>query len=285
MDDSEEARDEGGTAGEWFSSFTKRNIVLVVVFFLSNLLTAVSTLVTAVTVLREAGTDWRAVEYGKLRQLRAGYTLEKFRLELGPPVFRTPLVVGGVEFVRNVYRTREQYWVEVISNKSDAAVTYAVTTCDADFRPAFLFGSDAKHRVVLNVNTLSDVVPETEERDLSLRLHIGSTRGSPDLAFHEYGGGGPTGYREFAWGFNDVCAWRPKTPGYALRANWEKWFSAHPERYGEPLKTQYLPEQLNQAARAIMAESVINTYAEAAPFEDMIRYYPDQIGVSRLTVG
>ncbi|MFF6772161.1 hypothetical protein ACFY8W_01190 [Streptomyces sp. NPDC012637] len=39
--------------------------------------------------------------------------------------------------MRNVYRPRPEYWVEVISNKLDASVTYAVTSCDPSFPPAF----------------------------------------------------------------------------------------------------------------------------------------------------
>lgn len=33
-----------------------------------------------------------------------------------------------------------------------------------------------------------------------------------------------------------------------------------------------------------MAESVVNTYAETAFSEELLTYYPTQIGVSRLTV-
>ncbi|MFJ8133312.1 ETEC_3214 domain-containing protein [Streptomyces hydrogenans] len=285
MDDSEApgSPETSATAGERFSSFTKRNVVLVAVFFLSNLLTAVSTLVTAVTVLRETGTDWRAAEYRKLRQLRAGYTLEKFRQELGPPVFRTPLEGGG-PFVRNVYHPREEYWVEAISDKSNAAMTYAVTTCDPAFRPEFFFGGDDKTRIVLNENTLSDVLPAEWERDQSLQLSFGGTRSTPQLAFHVFGGGGPSHYREFAWGLNDVCSvWRSRTPGYDVRASWKRWFEAQ-KGYEEPLGTFFLPEKLDKGARGIMAESVVNTYAETVAFQDMLRYYPIGIGVDVLTV-
>lgn len=79
MDDPEAPESEGLTAGERFSSFTKRNAVLVAVFFLSNLLTAVSTLVTAVTVLRDSQTDWHAAEYGKLKELRAATRWRSFK--------------------------------------------------------------------------------------------------------------------------------------------------------------------------------------------------------------
>ncbi|OQD51848.1 hypothetical protein BM536_037675 [Streptomyces phaeoluteigriseus] len=284
MDDSEEPEDGRGTTGERFSSFTKRNLVLVAVFFLSNLLTAVSTLVTAVTVLGESQKDWRAAEYRKLRELRAGYTLEKFQKELGPPVFRTSLEPGSA-LVRNVYRPREQYWVEAISNKTNAAVTYAVTTCDPTFRPEFFFeGNGRRHRVVLNKTTLSEALPAQEQRDESLKIFFGGTGSSDNFVFHVYGHGGGTNYRTFAWGLNDTCpTWHAKSPGYDPQSSWGKWYQEH-RPAEDPPGHFFLAEKLDEGARDIMAESVVNTYAETAFARDMSTYYPNQIGVSRLVV-
>ncbi|MGI5353848.1 ETEC_3214 domain-containing protein [Streptomyces sp. CA-252508] len=285
MDDSEEPEGGSETAGERFSSFTKRNILLVAVFFLSNLLTAVSTLFTAVTAWEETRTDWRAAEYRKLRGLRAGYTLEKFQRELGPPVFRTPLAPDSA-FVRNVYRPREQYWVEAISNKSNAAVTYAVTTCDPTFRPEFVFvgGDDRQNMVVLNQSTLSEVLPAQEQRGEGLKIFVGGTGGSYSLVFHSYGRGGGTRYREFAWGLNDVClAWRGKTSGRDLEIAWGRWYREHLSGEAPPGHV-FVPTRLDEEARDLMAESVVNTYAETASNEQMLTYYPTQIGVDRLTV-
>jgi hypothetical protein len=284
MDDSEEPEGGRETAGERFSSFTKRNILLVAVFFLSNLVTAVSTLVTAVTVLRETRTDWHAAEYRKLRELRAGYTLEKFQKELGPPVFRAPLEPGSA-FVRNVYRPREQYWVEAISNKTNASVTYAVTTCDPTFRPEFSFeGNGRRHRVVLSETTLSEVLPAQEQREEGLKLFFGGTGSSYHFVFHMYDLGGGTNYRQFAWGLNDVCdIWHAKTPGYDPQSAWEEWYWEH-RPAEDPPSHYFLSEELGEA-RDIMAESVVNTYAESAFAEHMPTYYPTQIGVSRHIVG
>ncbi|MFD5325294.1 ETEC_3214 domain-containing protein [Streptomyces sp. NPDC127092] len=286
MDDSPTTGGEegDGTAGERFSAFAKRNVLLVAVFFLSNLVTAVSTLVTAVTVLRDSRTDWHAAEYRKLRELRAGYTLEKFQKELGPPVFRTPLESGG-GFVRNVYRPRQEYWVEVISNKIDAAVTYAVTSCEPSFRPAFSYGGTRVDRnVVLNQNTLADVLPADELRGQSLKVFFGGTGSSDSLVFQVYGGSGGSDYREFAWGLNDVCPqWQGKSTGRDLRVSWEQWYADHRPAEDPPAYT-YVDEQVVASARALMAESVVNTYAETAVTEQMLTYYPSQIGVSRLTV-
>ncbi|MFD8207103.1 ETEC_3214 domain-containing protein [Streptomyces sp. NPDC059695] len=286
VEDSEgpEAEGRSGTAGERLSTFTKRNILLVSVFFLSNLLTAVSTLVTAVTVLRESRTDWHAAEYRKLSQLRAGYTLEKFQKELGPPVFRRALDSGG-PFVTNVYRPREQYWVEVISDKNNAARTYAVTTCDPSFHPEFLYGGARKGRVVLNENTLSDVLPSDEQREESLKIYFGSTAGSPGAVFQVYDRGAASAYRQFAWGLNEVCpTWHSKTPGYDPQASWAGWYQKHQGQKEPPPGHSFLAEELNEGARPIMAESVVNTYAESAVGEILLTYYPTQIGVERLVV-
>ncbi|MFK0230520.1 ETEC_3214 domain-containing protein [Streptomyces sp. NPDC090303] len=275
----------GETAGERFSTFTKRNILLVSVFFLSNLLTAVSTLVTAVTVLRESRTDWHAAEYRKLSQLRAGYTLEKFQQELGPPVFRTALEGGGGPFVRNVYRPREQYWVEVISDKNNAAMTYAVTTCDPAFRPEFFYGGARKGRVVLNENTLSDVLPPEEQREESLKVYFGYTAGSPGVVFQVYDRGAASAYRQFAWGLNEVCpTWHSKTPGYDPLVSWAGWYQKHQGQKEPPAGHSFLAEELNEGARLIMAESVVNTYAESAVDKTLLTFYPKQIGVNRLVV-
>ncbi|MFF5972131.1 ETEC_3214 domain-containing protein [Streptomyces sp. NPDC012769] len=281
-EDAETPAGEGG-AGERFGVFVKRNIVLAAVFFLSNLITAVSTLVTAVAVLRETQTDWRAVEYRKLRELRAGYTLEKFQKELGPPAFRTPLATGG-PFVRNVYRPREEYWVEVISNKSNAAVTYAVTSCDPAFRPEFRFGGEPGLKVVLNRNVLSDVLSAEVQRDEALKIFLGSTASAPSLVFQVYGGAAPSGYRQAAWGLNDVCPeWRSTSPGHDPLKSWQNWFWGAREAEDPPAHT-YIAERLDTKARAIAAESIVNTYAETAFGEDMLTYYPRQIGVDRLVV-
>lgn len=282
MDDSEEPEGGSETAGERFSSFTKRNILLVAVFFLSNLLTAVSTLFTAVTAWEETRTDWRAAEYRKLRGLRAGYTLEKFQKELGPPVFRAPLEHDSA-LVRNVYRPREQYWVEAISNRSNATVTYAVTTCDPTFRPELVFkGSDQSYKVVLNETTLREVLPAEEQQYESLKIFLGGFGSSYSLVFQVYGSGGTTYYREFAWGLNDVCQpWRAKTSGHDMEIAWGKWYRKHRPAEDPPSHTFV---ELDKEATDMMAESVVNTYAETAFGEHMNTLYPTQIGVDRFTV-
>ncbi|WP_369149618.1 ETEC_3214 domain-containing protein [Streptomyces sp. R44] len=235
--------------------------------------------------MREARTDWHAAEYRKLSQLRAGYTLEKIQKELGPPVFRTSLESGG-PYVRNVYRPREQYWVEVISDKNNAAMTYAVTTCDPAFRPEFFYGGHVqKGGVVLNENTLSDVLPAAEQREESLKIFFGYTAGSPGAVFQVYDRGAGSSYRQFAWGLNEVCpTWHSKTPGYDPQASWASWYGKHQGLKEPPPGHSFLAEELNEGARPIMAESVVNTYAECAAGETLLTYYPTQIGVDRLVV-
>ncbi|MFF4259836.1 ETEC_3214 domain-containing protein [Streptomyces sp. NPDC001663] len=269
------------STAERFSAFTRRNILLVAVFFLSNLLTAVSTLITAVTVLNETRRDWRAAEYRKLSELRAGYTLEKFREQLGVPAFRVP-VAAGSSYVRNVYRPRSEYWVEVISNRSNASVAFTVTTCEPTFRPKFSFSDKT---VVLNQSTLLDVLPPAEQPGDLLRIHSGHTRSSYDSVFEVYGGSGGTNYRQFAWGLNDICpTWRGPKARYDANAAWGKWEYEHNREDQSSGHTYYNGEELDGSARSIMANSVVNTYAETALFEELDDYYDQQIGVDRLSV-
>ncbi|WP_445072861.1 hypothetical protein [Streptomyces sp. SAS_267] len=137
--------DEGGSGhsdlstGERFARFVKRNALLTVALFSSSLVTAVSTLVTAVITLNNSRSDWHPAEYRKLRELHAGYSIEKFRENLGVPAFRIPFGTGPNDdlpdegYTKNVFRPRQDYWVEVISDPTGRTVTYSVTSCRADF--------------------------------------------------------------------------------------------------------------------------------------------------------
>ncbi|WP_426361724.1 hypothetical protein [Streptomyces sp. E-08] len=87
----------------------------------------------------------------------------------------------------------------MISDKSNSAVTYAVTACDPTFRPEFFFvGNDRRNRVALNESTLSDVLPSQEQSDLWLKVYFGGTGSSYSLVFQVYDLGGGTHYRQFA---------------------------------------------------------------------------------------
>ncbi|MGW4759700.1 hypothetical protein [Streptomyces chartreusis] len=267
-------------------ALSRRNLLIVIVFFLSNIVTAVSTLVTAVGVLRESTTDWRDAEYRKLRSLRGGHTIERFTQTLGQATYRmeypdyVPTVDVGdkSKLTRHVFRPREEYRVEVLTDSKGSTLTYTVTSCHPDFRP--WFEVDRNRRNGFRV-TLGTSLAEVRPSNPSLYLWMTATGALQSTVSQREETGDEDGWREYAWGSNDACPLtseekRERTDRFQSR--WEAWRARHrPDDTG-----QYTGDTSDPKTRSLMKRSVVNVYAETAPqHPTMGSFYPALLGVDR----
>ncbi|MEV6326950.1 ETEC_3214 domain-containing protein [Streptomyces sp. NPDC051909] len=271
---------------ERLKRFQSENGTLTVLFFVASIVTALSTLATASVAgwgwWQKSHEDWRPAEYKKLNQLRSGQTIERFQELLGKPAYRKTRTDGKVSLV---FHPRQEYWVDVTTDRTNTTLSYSVTSCSNQFRPTFRFRNGSRWpRVTLNsenlYNTLAD---EIESKSNGLRLKVFSaTATSSEYAFQTYIGGNPTSYRTYAWGINDSCgAWTDEQKEIRLDP-WDDWYLKHPQRQGGILIV--LGTDLQATDYQMMKSSTPNTYAETAPGVDIDSVYPDQIGVDRIVI-
>ncbi|MEV6758456.1 hypothetical protein [Streptomyces sp. NPDC051214] len=288
MADHEEA---GGGVTAWVHGLTKRNLLIVAVLFLSNIVTAVSTLATAWGVLRQSTADWRPAEYRKLRALRGGHALERFTQTLGPASYRfafrdhAPGVeVPGMDKARltmHVFRPREDYRVEVITEPGNSTLVYAVTSCRPDFRPSFEVDRNnrrsAEYRFTITLGTpLADVRPEIS----TVRQWMTATGARQAAVSQQVGTGEEDGRREYAWGANDVCpltSAEERARSVTFWSAWEAWQRGRtPDEHGV-----YEGRRSDPQTRSLMKRSTVNVYAETMPYGQISAYYPALLGVDR----
>ncbi|WP_331718837.1 hypothetical protein OG851_43190 (plasmid) [Streptomyces sp. NBC_00161] len=273
-DDQERQRRRSSLA-ERFDRLTGRNLLLKVVLLMAGLVTAISTLTTAVVSVVEwrPKKDWRSVEYAKLGRLRAGHTLESFRAVLGAPLYRRTPKGGNLTY--STFSPRPDYWVDVVTDSHDVSVAFAVTSCEADFRPTFTFRDGPTHpRVTLRATRFQDM---EQRSSANVKALMGATTSS--YAFHVFYGGNPSSYRSLAWGVNDTCsAWREDQTEDALRP-WAEWHIRTEDSEAIRPWSELAPSDQERLGRV-----VVNTYAETAPFIEFSKVYPEQIGVDRITV-
>lgn len=283
-DDGREAPDNG-LAGH-VHALSRRNLLIVVVLFLSNIVTAVSTLATAWGVLQKSTTDWHEAEYRKLRSLRGGHTMERFTQTLGQASYRMeyPDYVPDVDIgdkskvTRHVFRPREEYRVEVLTNSKGSTLTYTVTSCHPDFRPWFEVNRNSKRgfRVTLG-ERLADVRPSNP----NLYLWMTRTGALQSAVSQREATGDEDGWREYAWGSNDAC---PLTSGEKRERTdrFQSWWEAWRQRHWPDDTGQYTGDPKDPQTRSLMKRSIVNVYAETAPHHPyMGSFYPALLGVDR----
>ncbi|MFF0727450.1 ETEC_3214 domain-containing protein [Streptomyces sp. NPDC004134] len=273
--------DPGGShhLGHRFESWTRRNILVVLLLFTALVASSVATVFTTGAGIKgwyDDRYDWREKEYGKLTALRAGYSLETFEEELGTPHFRSP--VPGTKFTDNVFEGRD-YWVGAVTDARDTVVAYSVTSCSTDFRPEFTFGEGGsdESRLRLNTTAMSGVI--APDSGVESWIHVsGATSNS--YVFQVYYGGRPTAYKTYAWGMNDICAW---SPGRADRvdARWYRWLGRNAKRGEGAAHSRFQEGDLDAEARGLFARSPVNTYMETSPGMLAAEVYRNQIGVDR----
>lgn len=271
----DEPNDDDGSMASRFKRFTRRNLLIVAALFLSNVVTAVSTLVTAWTVVVESRKDWRPAEYRKLQALHAGHTLDRFTAQLGVAAYRWP--IEGTSLTKHAFKPREDYWVEVVADRSGSTLSYSVTSCRSDFHPTFRIpqGKRKNLTIALNDTAIADVNPG----DHSLRLAMPTTAHGEAFVFQYLPTiGDATDDRGYAWGLNDTCAWNGPKDSPDLWDAWDKWYGAHKQNDGD---VEYLDTDVDRVGRKLMSQSFANTYAESSPISSLLDLYPTAIGIPK----
>ncbi|WP_424216243.1 hypothetical protein ACN20G_29295 (plasmid) [Streptomyces sp. BI20] len=277
-----------GLAGR-VQALAKRNGPVVTLLFLANLITAVSTLATAYGVLWRNTADWRPPEYAKLRSLRGGHTLERFTKAFGPAAYREPFVsvVPGLDeaeqakLTRHVFRPREEYRVEVITDPGGSTVVYSVTSCDEGFRPSFeVDRNDDRRRFTVTLGTpLADVRPE----DPTVHQWMTSTGLRQSAVSQHAEAGSQDGRRSYAWAANDVCPYRSEKQRRASETFWDAWEDWQRGRPRDEDTGVVEGSRRDPATLTLMRGSPINVYAETEPGRSVQEYYPALIGVGKDT--
>src|SRR5512133_2252415 len=92
-------------------------------------------------------------------------------------------------------------------------------------------------------------------------------------------GDNPSDYKTYPWGINDAC---PVSPG-PLSDPWSVWhqwdISRPPEKVHDPPLND-----LDEEAQDLLSKSIVNTYAETAPFIALPEVNSAQIGVDRILI-
>ncbi|MFI1726451.1 hypothetical protein [Streptomyces sp. NPDC020489] len=276
--------DEQGLAGR-VHALSKRNLLIVVVLFLSSIVTAVSTLATAWGVLRKQTMDWRPAEYRKLQSLRGGHTIERFTSVLGNASYRAPFVefapVPGQDtskLTKHVFRPREEYRVEVITAPGGSTLVYAVTSCDPDFKPSFEVNrlSEKRRFTVTLGMRLADVRPS----DSTFRQFMTQTGERYTAVYQSEISDGSDGRRGYAWGSNDVCPLTTEDERRRSDAIWSRWEKWQLGRDRDDVGV-VSGDRSDPSTRNLMERSSVNVYAETTPDSQIDWYYPALIGVDR----
>ncbi|MEV0910252.1 hypothetical protein [Streptomyces hokutonensis] len=261
-----------------FEEWTKRNVFLTVLTFSAVLISSFITLFGTLGDLKgwyESRFEWKDGEYGKLTSLHAGYSFAKFREKLGAPLFVES--VQGKRLTENIFKGRG-YWVDVVTDNSGTALSYAVTACERDFRPKFslMVGSVDGSSGYVDVTLNRDLMDNDSVRDFGMLKVFISGATSNSYTFQVIPPSNPTNYKSYGWGLNDACSWHSPRSGDIL-SSWWKWQDSHPS--SQP----YLQmSDLSASLRGLMKQSVVNTYMETAPHVEESDVYPWQVGVDRI---
>jgi hypothetical protein len=226
---------------------------------------------------------WREREYAKLRSLHAGYTFGRFKAELGAPVFSR----------RNArFHLREDtfrghgYWVQTVTQADGTVLSYAVTSCDPDFRPKFVItGSGPSSRepdanVVLNDSTFRGVLGRQLDPEVRAHYFLGAT--ADTYFYDEFYGANPGFYQTYVWGLNDACpSFGQELDRVARKVGYPKLKPRPGTSYG----TSYNGPVAKSGDWAMRFRGVarVNTYMETAPvasYNDINRAF--HVGVDRL---
>jgi hypothetical protein len=155
---------------------------------------------------------WRQSEYGKLRQLHAGYSLSYMTSKLGEPA-SVKIVTTQPALKQYLYLKRD-YIVELLVDSSDEAVLFSVLSCDSKFKPEFdtpagsvvtLQGrplSQAEHYPVEHP-TASEVADLNNRRFLA--YNPATTGSGVDMLVEDAGSSTATRDRGYYLGVNGVC--------------------------------------------------------------------------------
>lgn len=259
-------------------------------FFLSLLLSSMLTIgggLRGALEWQRKTFEWRDAEYKKLSDLRAGYSYDQLRKQLGAPVFER--VSDDRKLIEHSFSGRD-HWVQTVSDRSENTVLmYSVTSCASSFNPSFEVPTLRSRPddppvtpVVWQRSRFSDV--KVEDGVLGLSFFIsGATANSYFYDF--FYGGNPSNYKSYAWGLNDACPGGERLFGGFYGDNLLPFAGSIGHADVSTPGPPYLGDSDadNDSIRRFRRAVVVITYAETAPgtyFEEIIDSF--QIGVDRI---
>lgn len=218
---------------------------------------------------------WRDSEYDKIRQLRAGISIDRVAELLGSPLL-TQKSADEV-FTEKSFRGRD-YWVQAVHDDVGTVVMVAITSCDLAFKPQI---EGPLGTVVLNESHFDDLGDPYR-----LRYFVGNTANT--FFFDEYYGGNPGFYKTYFLGINDACR---ATSDVSEGVEVAEGLKTTGGLVGDPdlprnRRAAYDPS--NTQLVEFRSRAIINTYAETDPAPRDFEVHADtilnafQVGVDRI---
>lgn len=197
---------------DWLSDLLTKNRLALSIL-------ALSAMVGAVVGLGSAGRGayrwydhtfrWEDRVERRLELLRANVRIGEFDKLLGDP--RITLPSESKKSVQHLYQGRG-FWVQAVADTTGTVVMFAVTACDEALKPSWKIRDGDGRPATLALGTAPIVFPPLEPWAEYLWFFSGATGNS--YIYSLYGGGNPTEYQKYAWGYNDLCLDRP------IRSQW-----------------------------------------------------------------
>ncbi|MFB6839100.1 hypothetical protein [Streptomyces sp. NPDC056361] len=151
-----------------------------------------------------------------------------------------------------------------------------MTSCRPDFRPTFegVTAPGVALKVTLGTSRLS-------ETDTGIKVWIAQTGNLQGVAYHSQDTLEEGGFRDYAWGANDVCPISSAAEAAEAKDLWRSWETWHRSQRRDDHFT-VTAEHPDARAQELMRRSVVNVYAETAQNEPLAWYYDGQLGVTRV---
>ncbi len=173
---------------------------------------------------------WETRIENRVQSLRANVRIDEFDEILGRP--RITVASDSGKSVQHIYQGRG-HWVQAVADGNGTVVMFAVTVCDAGLHPAWQMQDG--HGKYSTLTLQKDHILFDPLASLSEYMWFFSGATANSYIYSLYGGGNPTNYRKYGWGYNDVCRDRP--PGQLVEMDaatrLKHWTSTPAERRGE----------------------------------------------------
>lgn len=179
---------------------------------------------------------WRGQEYERIASLNGGQNIGRIEELLGSALFVRANSDGSL--IEKTFKKRG-YWVQAIHDRVGITQFIAITSCEADFNPAF---DGPPGSAVLNKSTLASV----SRWDPSHLRYFKRGATAPGYFFDEYDRGNPGLYKTYLYGLVESCPRLGST--------------------GEELSFDRYHASDSPAVKAFRSRAVINTYAETNIF-------------------
>lgn len=250
-----------GSSENVFLRLLQDNTAVQVVVALAALVGATTTIYLTIRSIHRWYVEhfaWAHRVEADLEALRPNVVIEEFIDRLGRPRIVHP---SRRNTERQYIFSGRGYWVQAVVDDRGIVVMFAVTACDPKLRPKWTLwnGRDRYEEVCLNqkplVDSSSSLTPSAYRWFFS-----GATANSFAYAF--FGGGNPSNYLSYAWGYNDACMRRLAedldAADMQVMSDPRYWSSGHSSPTGRlPPPALSLPEPI----ATLFSRALINTFA------------------------